>query len=414
MSRGSGPIRFVLGLMAVILFAGAAALTGERIDAPGVPNASDVRAARNLAIALSQVASATEPMPVTASLSDMEGAARVLTNGVPRLRLAPRIADNALAVKAAFRLSGGTWITGGVHIQEVEDYGYPSISANIGALPIPSLLLEPLLGIAHKAAEMRAGARFPTTREAIVAFETSKDTANVLLDLPQGLLKGVSKLAPSTDAINGRLANRLYVKAYERLDGRAVDLPEVYAVLFEGAPLSGDEARAHARAAMVASAMLVVGPRAGRLARGDAAFEPKLPPTLPVSLAGREDLAKHFALSAALAAAADPAIGRALGTWKELDDSLAGGSGFSFVDLAADRAGLRFGEMAAHPMRAGALSRRFVEGTPELLPLAALGFHEGMTSSTFERRYRDVSSAEYAGAVARVDRALDTLPIMQR
>ena len=193
----------MLGLLALILFAGAAALTGERIAAPGVPSASDVRAARNLAVALAEVAAADEPAPVTASIADMEGAARVLTNGVPRLRLSPRVADDALAVKAAFRLSGGTWLTGGVRIAEVEDYGYPQISANIGTLPIPALLLEPLLGFAHKAAEMRAGTRFPTTREAILAFEAGKGTANVVLDLPQGLLKGVSKLAPSDDAIDG-------------------------------------------------------------------------------------------------------------------------------------------------------------------------------------------------------------------
>ncbi len=405
----------MLGLLALILFAGAAALTGERIAAPGVPSASDVRAARNLAVALAEVAAADEPSPVTASIADMEGAARVLTNGVPRLRLSPRVADDALAVKAAFRLSDGTWLTGGVRIAEVEDYGYPRISANIGSLPIPALLLEPLLGLAHKAAEMRAGTRFPTTREAILAFEAGKGTANVVLDLPQGLLKGVSKLAPSDDAIDGRLANRLYVAAHQRLGGRALDLPEVYAALFKGAPRTGDAARRHARAAMVAAAMLVVGPRAGRLARnGEASFSPMLPATLPVALAGREDLAKHFALSAALAASADPAIGRALGTWKELHDSLAGGSGFSFVDLAADRAGLRLGEAATSPVRAGTLSSRFAAGAPELLPLAALGFGEGMDTSTFEHRYRDVSSAEYAEAVARIDRALDTLPVMQR
>lgn len=404
----------MLGLLALILFAGAAALTGERIAAPGVPSASDVRAARNLAVALAEVAAADEPSPVTASIADMEGAARVLTNGVPRLRLSPRVADDALAVKAAFRLSSGTWLTGGVRIAEVEDYGYPQISANIGTLPIPALLLEPLLGVAHKAAEMRAGTRFPTTREAILAFEAGKGTANVVLDLPRGLLKGVSKLAPSDDAIDGRLANRLYVAAHQRLDGRSLDLPEVYAALFMGAPRNGNAARTHARAAMVAAAMLVVGPRAGRLARdGEASFSPILPATLPVTLAGREDLAKHFTLSAALAAAADPAIGRALGTWKELDDSLAGGSGFSFVDLAADRAGLRLGETAADPARASRLSRRFGADAPELLPLTALGFNEGMSTGVFEHRYRDVSSAEYAEAVARIDRALDTLPVMQ-
>jgi len=408
-------IRFVLGLLAVILFAGAAALTGERIAAPGVPSASDVRAARNLALSLAGTATAEGPSEVTASRAEMESAARVLMNGVPRLRIAPHLADDALAVKANVRLSGGTWLSGGLRIAESEAGGYPEISGSLGVLPIPSFVVEPLLGLAHRAAEMRAGTRFPTTREAILGFESRDGAAHAVLDLPQGLLKGVSKLAPSDDAIDGGRVNRLYARTLAALGDRPLDLPDVYASLFEGAPRNGEAARAHARAAMVAAAMLTVGPRAARLARGaEAAHHSDFPVVLDVSLAGRADLAKHFALSAALAAAADPSIGRALGTWKELDDSLAGGSGFSFVDLAADRAGLRLGEAAADPARAGRLASRFAAGVPDLLPLSTLGLTEGISAEVFERRYRDISSAEYAAAVARVDRALDTLPVMAR
>ena len=284
-------------------------------------------------------------------------------------------------------------------------------------MPIPALLLEPLLGVAHRAAEWRAGQRFPTPRDAIVAFEAKPGGALALVDLPQGLLRGVSKLAPRNDAIDARRAEALYAAAMDRFDARRrVDLTDVYVVLFEAAPSDPDAAREHARAAMIAAAMLSVGPRVRRLAGGDdASFNPKYPATLRVTLAGRDDLAKHFTLSAALAASADAAIGRALGTWKELDDSLAGGSGFSFVDLAADRAGLRLGQAAADPGRAMTIVRAFDGGgAPELLPMDALGFEEGMSDRAFEARYGDIATDSYAANVARIDRALDTLPVMRR
>ena len=64
-----------------------------------------------------------------------------------------------------------------------------------------------------------------------------------------------------------------------------------------------------------------------------------------VTLASRGDTAQHFTISAALAATAGSPLSDAVGLYKELEDSR-GGSGFSFNDLAADRAGTRFGELA--------------------------------------------------------------------
>ena len=64
-----------------------------------------------------------------------------------------------------------------------------------------------------------------------------------------------------------------------------------------------------------------------------------------VALRGRHDLAQHFMTSATLAAQGGSALSDLLGLYKEVSDSR-GGSGFSFADLAADRSGTRFGELA--------------------------------------------------------------------
>ena len=66
---------------------------------------------------------------------------------------------------------------------------------------------------------------------------------------------------------------------------------------------------------------------------------------LPVYLYKRTDMAKHFIGSAALTASGSGYLAHLLGLEKEIRDSQHG-SGFSFVDLAADRAGMYFGEMA--------------------------------------------------------------------
>ncbi|MFC1751448.1 hypothetical protein ACFL2V_22000, partial [Pseudomonadota bacterium] len=67
------------------------------------------------------------------------------------------------------------------------------------------------------------------------------------------------------------------------------------------------------------------------------------------TLMERKDLSLHFIYSAAFKLIADSDISFSMGELKELQDSLYGGSGFSFVDLAADRAGIRFTELATSP-----------------------------------------------------------------
>jgi len=67
-----------------------------------------------------------------------------------------------------------------------------------------------------------------------------------------------------------------------------------------------------------------------------------------LTLQGRDDLAQHFLISAGIAAAGGSRLADAVGLFKELDDSRSG-SGFSFTDLAADRAGVRFAESATGP-----------------------------------------------------------------
>jgi hypothetical protein len=168
------------------------------------------------------------------------------------------------------------------------------------------------------------------------------------------------------------------------------------------------------RALMIAIAMRTLPEYRKRLA-GDAM--PLLrhcnnPPEPLIMLAGRHDLAKHWAMSAALSASLGGKIAQSLGVWKELSDSLTGGTGFSFVDIAADRSGERFANAATDPQLARFLQTRLAAVTdPQLLAPEALDKPEGLNAEVFERIYDNVESAEYKAAVGAIDTLLDNVGV---
>ena len=128
-------------------------------------------------------------------------------------------------------------------------------------------------------------------------------------------------------------------------------------------------------------------------------------------LGGRTDLAKHWALSAALTAAFGRDAARAIGQWKELSDSLPSGSGFSFVDLAADRSGMHAAEALADPARATQAEALLARADDELLlPAALTRAPEGLTEAQFLARFGSTESARFTAASRASDAALPLAP----
>lgn len=72
---------------------------------------------------------------------------------------------------------------------------------------------------------------------------------------------------------------------------------------------------------------------------------PKLPAAI---LAGRQDLSLHFLYSAVIKTVGSAYIAEQIGSLKELSDSGKGGSGFSFVDTAANHAGIHFAQQLSN------------------------------------------------------------------
>ena len=130
-----------------------------------------------------------------------------------------------------------------------------------------------------------------------------------------------------------------------------------------------------------------------------------------VLLSQRDDFAKHFIVSAALAASAGSPLADAVGLYKEIADSR-GGSGFSFNDIAADRAGVRFGESAVKRTTAKQLQAKVGAGTIEsdLIPATA-DLPEYLTEAEFKRRFGGVDGVEYKKLMAEIEQRVAALPL---
>ena len=126
-------------------------------------------------------------------------------------------------------------------------------------------------------------------------------------------------------------------------------------------------------------------------------------------LRGRADWPRHYALSAALAVLEHPVVSDAGGLMKEQVDALARGSGFSFGDLTADRAGVRFAtaatgsEAAAKAMQARLRSGFAVD---DFFPTAA-DLPENLTVEQFRRDYGGVGSRRYRQMTEEIEARLD-------
>jgi hypothetical protein len=160
------------------------------------------------------------------------------------------------------------------------------------------------------------------------------------------------------------------------------------------------------RAALVALAFYVNGKGLGAIL--PAAKNWPLPRARQVTLAGRGDTAQHFSISAALAATAGSPLADAVGVYKELDDAN-GGSGFSFNDLAADRAGTRLGALAVATDQTR-LRQRLAIGLKDtdLLPKVA-DLPEFMQAAEFTQRFGGVDGARYKKMQADIEARIGAL-----
>ncbi|TDF38364.1 hypothetical protein EYS14_11830 [Alteromonadaceae bacterium M269] len=133
-------------------------------------------------------------------------------------------------------------------------------------------------------------------------------------------------------------------------------------------------------------------------------------PNNPMTLRNRRDLHLHFIFSAALEVLSNNGLTFAIGELKELVDSSANGSGFSFVDLAADMAGAKMARMLLDPAQARAMQLKLqkVNSEDDFFP-SINGLPEGLTKDQFENQYEHVESAAYKQRLGDIQSRINAL-----
>ncbi|MBU2709863.1 hypothetical protein [Zooshikella harenae] len=129
----------------------------------------------------------------------------------------------------------------------------------------------------------------------------------------------------------------------------------------------------------------------------------------------RKDLARHFVLSAAMSLYVGDQLTDSVGLLKEMNDSR-NGSGFSFYDLAADRAGIRFARQATKSEAvAKQLQAMMAVSVNEAMLVPAFNkLPEGMTSKQFEAEFKDTKSTGFKQLIHSIDRQIEASPLYRR
>ncbi|MEM9302801.1 MAG: hypothetical protein AAGE01_11850 [Pseudomonadota bacterium] len=133
-----------------------------------------------------------------------------------------------------------------------------------------------------------------------------------------------------------------------------------------------------------------------------------------VTLRERGDLARHFWVSGALAVLADSNRSLTVGLQKELADTGPGGSGFSFVDMVANRSGILLAVAATrNDDTAREVQEALQDGflTEELLPPIE-GLPEGISADDFQRLYGGLNGRGTRQQVAEIRSRIAATPLL--
>jgi hypothetical protein len=328
-------------------------------------------------------------------------------------RVSVQLERGAATVRASAPVSAGLWLN--LRLELAEQAGMPAVqSLEVGRLPLPALLAGPLLERLVRrhplgaeivaAAELVNGVRFDPGRLG-VAYAWSRVAGQRVIASFVPLDEQL-RLRAYTEALAATLLAR---PASETVALGAL-MPPLFALARQRTD-SGQDAAAENRAALLVLTLHAAGRTLAKWV--PAARDWPVPPPRRVTLAGREDLPLHFLISAGLAVDTTSPLSRAVGLYKEVADARSG-SGFSFSDLAADRAGTRFGERLTGRARTmqdrlagpGALD----EGG--LMP-AWSDLPEFMPEADFRRRFGGVGAPAYNALLADIDGRIESLALLR-
>ena len=296
-------------------------------------------------------------------------------------------------------------------VMEVD--GKPQLeSVQIGKLMLPDVLTQ-ILALQFMD-WLRQSAEYKAALDSLKWVKLSRNEVGIVYRWAGGFSKGM-RASIIDKQERERLLHYQSILAANSVRNEAImPLSEILPPLVRVAAarsVNGD-VLAENRAVILVVAFHVLGVSLKRILP-EAANWPRSAPQ-SITLDGRDDFAKHFMASAAIAAYADTILSDAIGLYKEIEDSLHG-SGFSFNDIAADRAGTKFGEKAViSEGSAQQLQRRVVSGLKDadLMPLWS-DLPEFMSEMEFKQRFGGIDAPAYQRMMQKIEQRVAALRVLQ-
>lgn len=414
--------RILLVVLAVAVVGVGTAWAMVRSDTPAIPLQGEVGHEEALEIrrVLEHVGDPRKlapgtPLEVTLSQEQVDVLLAEASRRFDEASARVRLRDGAIDVEAS-AASPWPWITPYVDVvaRITGTLDAPRVlSAKVGNLTLPPWFLQPrvdqLYGFMRQSKPWIRAAVSAVDRvdlregEVTVAYRWSEELEKEIRKTGRALVLGeldASRILAYHEALTGLVSDW---PPRERLP--FVGFLRTLFDLADRRTESGGEPMLELRAASLVGTYYLIGRPLGGLVDQDVPRAPKR----TVVLWNRSDLPKHFLVSVVLTMWGDRAFADALGLSKEITDSTDdGGSGFSFADLAADRAGTQLAERAMASDRAArALIARLAAPLTDaqLLP-DPTRLPEGMSEERFREVYSHVNSPEYTAVVDAIDARL--------
>ena len=289
-------------------------------------------------------------------------------------------------------------IPGGIQIRSLQ----------LGSLPLPGALADGMARLVHR--WLRRDETYATLADAFSQVNFDENLATLDYRWHPELLTQLERksaellIAPEDQARMLVYADKLDALIKLHPHGSTVPLASILAPLFAHAQASEDDVIEENRAALTALAAYLAGISLPRLLKGDSPSIRRAPRVL-LSLHGRRDFAEHFMISAGLTVNGGSRLANAIGLIKEEEDA-SKGSGFSFTDLAANRAGVKLGERATGNSALQLQSRlAAVRSDADLLP-DFRDLPEFMSQAEFDRRFGPIGGPRYKKIIDGIDARL--------
>lgn len=404
--------KLLISVLVISCFAVAAIIdTRPSVGPASVPTAYDVRSGLILVSRVEAMLASDTPLPMRIDKTTMAAVHSLVGYAKDDLRIDAVFENGYTVFRISRQVAPSGWVNAGVVLTEKQGSSVPQLSVRLGAWGVPQTITDTLVKVVIRLIPKDQG-KPASFADLIPSFKADKSGVQADVLLPKHVVGGMRALLnPLPDIrVDSTRTREIYARLLHHL---LISTDRDYPTLIA---LAAQEAHGAdgLRETITALNLLTDGMRTRRF-MGERTATALCPLRgEDVTLYGREDLPKHWTLSANLALYMGPRVARAAGVWKEMADSLPGGTGFSFVDLGADYAGVTLGTYARDidDDAADKLLTLMRAGRSDIiLPAAVIKLPEAIPHDDFIKNYKGLDQPQLLAAEGALYQMLAQSPL---